>query len=92
MVGCECVGAAAARLAASSSSACLFASAWRSLHVNLPPEPTAARLGADWAAKAACVRASNGLLSFFGGGSETGVYAVPCKERRDQDRSMYLWD
>ena len=73
----ECAGAAEARLAVSSSSARFFVSAWRSLHVNLPLEPTAGRVGAGWAVKAACARASNGLLSFFGGGSETGVYAVP---------------
>jgi hypothetical protein len=85
-VGRECAGAAATRLAASSSSTRFLVSAWRSLHVNLPLEPTAGRVGADWEAKAACARASNGLLSFFGRGSETGVYAVPCKERRGHDQ------
>jgi hypothetical protein len=89
--GRESTGAVAVRLAASSSSARFFASAWRSLHVNLPPEPTAGRVETDWAAKAACARASNGLLSFFGGGSETGVYAVPCEERRDQGQLLYPW-
>jgi hypothetical protein len=87
----ESTGAVAARLAAPSSSARFFASAWRSLHVNLPPEPTVGRVGAEWAAKVACARASNGLLSFFGGGSETGVYAVPCKRRRDHSQLLYPW-
>lgn len=91
-VGRECAGAAAARLATSSSSTRFFVSAWRSLHVNLPLEPTAGRAGADWAAKTACARASNGLLSFFGRGSETGVYAVPCKERRDHDQYILRTD
>jgi hypothetical protein len=67
------VGATAARLASSSPSARFFASAWRSLHVNLPLEPPAGRGGADCAARAACARASNGLFSLFGGGRETGV-------------------
>lgn len=79
--GREIIGAAAARLAASSPSARFLASAWRSLHVNLPLEPPAGRGVEDWAAKAACARASNGLLSLLGGGSETGVYAVPCQGR-----------
>jgi hypothetical protein len=85
-VGRECAGTAATRLAVSSSSARFFASAWRSLHVNLPPEPTVERVGVGWEAEAACARASNGLLSFFGRGSETGVYAVPCKERKEHNR------
>lgn len=51
--GRECAGAAEARLAASSSSARFFASACRSLHVILPLEPTAGRVGEDWAVKAA---------------------------------------
>jgi hypothetical protein len=84
-VGRECAGAAATRLVASSSWARFFASAWRSLHVSLPLEPTAGRVGA---AKATCARASNGLLSLFGGGRETGVYAVPCKERSAGSRSV----
>jgi hypothetical protein len=90
-VGRECAGAAETRLAASSSSARFFVSACRSLHVNFPLEPTAGRVGADWAVKAACVRASNGLLSFFGGGSETGVYAVPCNGCRDHDQYVYVY-
>lgn len=75
--GWETAGLAAARLTASSSSARFLASACRSLHVNLPPEPPAGRGGADCATRAACAWASNGFFSFLGGGRETGVYAVP---------------
>jgi hypothetical protein len=81
--GRESAGATAARLAVSSSSARFLASAWRSLHVNLPLEPPAGRGGADCAARTACARASNGLLSFFGGGRVTGVYTVPFEWDRD---------
>src|SRR6267378_3632125 len=58
-------GTAAVRLATSSSSARFLASAWRSLHVNLPLGDERGA-GADWAASAACARASKGLLSFLG--------------------------
>ena len=72
--GRESTGAAATRLAA-FSLARFLASAWHSLQVNLPREPTAERVGVGWAAKVACAQASNRLSSLFGEGSETGVYA-----------------
>jgi hypothetical protein len=64
----------APRLLASSSSACFFARACLSLHVNFfgPPALTLdLRGGAVFCC--CCSNAENGFLSFLGAGSETGV-------------------
>ncbi len=64
----------APRLLASSSSACFFARACLSLHVNFfgPPALTLdLRGGAVFCC--CCSSAANGFLSFLGAGSETGV-------------------
>ena len=66
----------AARLLASSSSCCFFASAWRSLQLNFfDPDPElAVKRGGDGALSAACCsNLAKGLLSFLGVGRTTGV-------------------
>lgn len=68
----------AARLLASSSSACFLACACRSLQVNFfgPPAADAREgEGEDWFC---CSNCANRFVSFLGAGREIGVYAVPC--------------
>lgn len=71
----------AKRLRASSSSCCFFARACLSLHVSFlgaPPAPALGSGAGGCAAACACCILSKGFWSFLGGGSDTGVYAVPC--------------
>jgi hypothetical protein len=67
----------AARLLASSSSACFLACACLSLQVNFFDPPTVDERGDEGDGVLCCSNCANRFVSFLGAGRETGVYAVP---------------